>query len=118
MISKLDSTLSKLNVKKPKKLIPAILIKEIDKSLDKEEIIEQLSTNEKIKKEEINIKAEFNNSKTKRIIIYLNEHDTRRILDQGRVKMNHFIHLIEPTFKIIQCNNYLKYGHYHKNFNH
>lgn len=100
-----------------KKLIPAVLFKEIDKSLSKEEFAKQLSEDENIKLEDINIKVELNNSrfKTKRFIVYLPETTTKYLLSRGCAKVGFLLVPVEATYKIIQCIHCQQFGHYYKN---
>lgn len=52
--------------------------------------------------------------KTNKIIVNLNEEDTKKILANGEVKLGLPVHKVEKSYQIITCDNCLGYGHFHK----
>lgn len=105
-----------LQARKPSKKIPTILIKEIDKSLTLEEILDEIAENEKIKKDDIVVKKFIANSKynTNRLLVNFRADDTQRIVDQLFVKVGYRCCPIEKCVNPMQCYNCFKYGHIHK----
>ena len=100
----------------PSKKIPSILISEVDLELQKQDIIDMISRNEDICKDEIRVKTILNNPKFKnnRVAIDLNEKDSRTILEKNEIKLGIMIHPIERSIHVIQCKNCNKFGHFHK----
>lgn len=88
----------------------------MNKNWSKDEIREYLISDEKCNPNSIDIKVELNNAKfrTKRLIVMLDQDDTLRIVKKGYVKMSFLIHPVEATYKVIQCEYCLNYGHYYK----
>lgn len=100
----------------PAKRIPAVRISEIDKSMQADDILQELEEKEGINKKHAKVKIILNNTnyRTNRAIIAFNEEDTKRLLIKGEVKMGLKIHPIEPDFGVVQCKNCNKFGHFHK----
>lgn len=100
----------------PTKRIPAIRISEVDKNMQKDDILEEFESKEGINRSAANVEIILNNTKyrTNRAIVMLSEDDTKRLLKKGEVKMGLKIHPIEPDFGIVQCKRCNKFGHFEK----
>lgn len=119
-IKKIKKSLSnsiKIEAKEPYKSIPSILIKDIDKELTRDQVIEEIERSEKIDKENIRIKKFIEDSrfKTNRLLVNFKEEDTVRIVKQGFIKINWMCCPIEKRVNVIQCFNCFRYGHRNKN---
>ena len=108
---------ARIKCKEPAAKIPSILIKEVDKNLKEEDILNELEEKEKINKKDAVIKVILSNKnfRTNQVVINLNQENTKRILDKNEVKMGFKIHPVELSVHVIQCRNCNKFGHFHKN---
>jgi hypothetical protein len=109
--------------RKPRKMIPSILIKEIEKIEiigNREEcekyLKREISINHAIKEENINIKVIINKKqfKTMRCIVNLDEDNTRKILNNGYVKIGFMACPVEKTINIVQCKKCYRFGHHER----
>lgn len=110
---------SKIEAKKPKKLIPSILIKNIDRvSTDpnfdyKKYLITEIAQDLNIEENLINVKVIINNTKfrTLRCIINLDQVNTIKVINKGYIKIGYIACQIEKTFKIHRCGFCRSYKH-------
>lgn len=116
VISKLQS-IESISCNKPKKLIPSILIKNIERQESitdyKEYVRDELAEDLQIDKEKINVKVIINNAKFKtvRCIVNLDYDNTSKILNRGFVKIGFISCEVERTFKVHCCRDCLKFDH-------
>lgn len=113
-----------VNIKceKPKKKIPMIMIKEIERIDDKdaEEIKcylkREIALNNDLEESNVIIKAVINKStfRTMRCVISLKEDDTKKVIRNGFVKIGYMACPIEKTVSIAQCNRCQGFGHFAK----
>lgn len=110
---------NKLKADKPTPRIPSIIIKEIDKELTEEQVIEQICKKNGIKREDCKVKKFINdgNFHTNRMLINFRLEDTKRIIDQEHVRIGFMLCPVEARYKITQCHCCLKFGHRHKDVN-
>lgn len=110
-------TIKTITCKKPKKLIPSLLIKDIERQADisdyKEYIIDELAEDLQIDRKEINVKAIINNAKFKtiRCIVNLDFENTNKVLNRGYVKIGFVSCKTERTFKVFCCRDCFRFDH-------
>lgn len=85
--------------------LPSILIKEIEKYLTSEEILEELQKNENVNIAEAVIIRLFDSSRyeTNRLLLDLNAEDTKRIVSKGYVKISGYSCPADPIFIKCKC---------------
>ena len=105
---------ARMECKAPTKQIPSILIKNLNKELTKEEILDELVENENINKEGTTVVILKSNPKfrTNRAVIRCSKEDTMKIVQKGEVKIRFMIHQIKKLYNVIQCNCCCQFNHF------
>lgn len=102
---------------KPRRLIPSILIKDIDRPSDTNNYVEylkdEIADDLQIDKENVNIKAIINNPKFRsmRCIINLDEASTIKVINRNYIKIGFMACSIEKTFKVFSCRSCHSFDH-------
>ena len=107
---------------KPKRIIPSILIKDIQRIESEDNspvnyecyIEREISESLKISEEEFNVKVIINkpNFRSVRAVVNLNEDQTKKVFKTNRIRVGYSSCNIERSYNIIQCKRCYKYGHH------
>jgi len=105
-----------MTANQPTERIPTILIKRIDNDLKEEQIVNEISENYKLRKEECVVKKYLNdpNYNTNRMFINLKKEQTIQIIQAGFVKIGYQCYPVEARFNLVQCFCCHRFGHRHK----